>query len=898
MPTYKIIGRRFLRKYTAPEATPVYAAATDAARIVRELCNVPWEASAVRQAEMPPHGDEDNPQNRERFDAALFCAGHADNMHRAYANAAVYRYALPSAAVGKTLTGLAVRVTSDPYNAAGARVHVFANATGEIPTSCRAVRGDGDDGQPLEDGTAAAGVAPRETKTVKGQDYWYPVTAEASLAPTGGLVLQKYLFVAVVLESYATTRGNWLEGASHADNLVTATLSEAVDGWTDGGTHDLSGEDGREFVVVSGGVMAAPPSGACAVRALSLQRTGDAFVRRAAEAVQERPRVCGIRLLDVSSPSAATFLEPLSGAEASGVVAVPALTDYFGWFNVTFGASTVTQNVDQALSHGVVGGDFQDGTFTDLPGLLIVARAGGRTSVVRSERPLGSLLKFNNAALRRQTAAFGAEDGGFPGSWLSYAPSAADGATAANFKWDRILALRLGTRSYQLDGVNLLVALDEAGTSVVGAMFRSTGTAPAAWKARGADAAALVPYVSDPVASSERRVVCTYAAAVLHDATARTVSCGGVSVSYVGTVTAVRPLNGAASSATATLVVVSGRLASVGGVPCANCAVVTFGASEASVAAPECDAALTPDTYRGFAVSCPCGSAPDASTFYATGAFTSLGGVPARGAAVWSRGRLRPLGLPEGTRWPEYFLATDAFGGRAAVWVDAADDGGGEGAPGVWEAPAAAATDAQSAFGLRRLYAALYAGEVPSVPVPASDARPGAAFVVRGDEVSVPTAGGKVAARRWGLAAAPLAVPFSCPRDFAASRIRLSWGAVAATPGSRVNVWLARGRYAESAPESLPKALFTGEAARVGEWELAGTVLPEDGAAGSATLDVAPIENDVATLLFVAFAGQDDLNPSSGMALPRGVGALDVDPFTGEATGLSSGFLPDVTLLE
>ena len=248
MPAYKIIGKRFLRKYTAPEATPVYAAATDAARIVRELCNVPWEASDVRQAEMPPHGDEKNPQNRERFDAALFCAGHADNMHRAYANAAVYRYALPAAAVGKTLTGLAVRVTSDPYNAAGARVHVFTGATGEIPTNCRTVRGDGDDGQPLEDGTVAAGVAPRTTRTVSKQDYWYPATAEASLAPTGGLVLQKYLFVAVVLESYATTRGNWLEGASFADNLVSVTLSAAVPGWTDGGTYDLCGSTSLRLI--------------------------------------------------------------------------------------------------------------------------------------------------------------------------------------------------------------------------------------------------------------------------------------------------------------------------------------------------------------------------------------------------------------------------------------------------------------------------------------------------------------------------------------------------------------------------------------------------------------------------------------------------------------------------
>ncbi len=289
MATYKIIGKRYLRKYTAPEATPVYAAATDAARIVRELCNVPWEASAVRQAEMPPHGDETNTQNREKFDAALFCAGHADGMHRAYANAAVYRYAIPSAAVGKTLTGLAVRVTSDPYNAAGARVHVFTSATGEPPTNCRTVRGDGDDGKPLADGTVAAGVAPRETRAYKGKDYWYPATAEASLAPTGGLVLQKYLFLAVVLESYATTRGNWLEGASYADNLVSVTLSSDVTGWTDGGTYDLRDAETREMTVVRGGVLPSVPKGSASLaRRVTVRADADLLVE--ADGSQTAPR--------------------------------------------------------------------------------------------------------------------------------------------------------------------------------------------------------------------------------------------------------------------------------------------------------------------------------------------------------------------------------------------------------------------------------------------------------------------------------------------------------------------------------------------------------------------------------------------------------------------------------
>ena len=110
-------------------------------------------------------------------------------------------------------------------------------------------------------------------------------------------------------------------------------------------------------------------------------------------------------------------------------------------------------------------------------------------------------------------------------------------------------------------------------------------------------------------------------------------------------------------------------------------------------------------------------------------------------------------------------------------------------------------------------------------------------------------------------------------------------------------MWLKRGEYLRAYPTNYPKALFTGEAKEAGGWELVGTVTPADGTAGSATLDVDPIVDDAATLLFVAFVGQDDFNPSAGMTLPRGVGSLNVNAVAGTATGLDAGFKPDVTLI-
>ena len=275
MATYKIIGKRFLRKYTEPGTSPVYAAAVQAQRVVDSFCDVPWEPVKPSAATMTYHTDEvldekegvtgldRNVAIRDQFDAALFCAGHSGGQHRAYANAACYRYTMPDEAVGETLESISLQVTSDPYNAAGARIHVLTNSTGEIPTNCHDCRGEDSGGDVVDDGTTASSVAKRTVKTVSGTDYWYPTTETVTLEPTGGLTLQKYLFVVVALESYSTVRGNWLEGCSFIENKVSVTTAAAIDGWSDGDTLDLSFDESDEtaFPVVSGGVLPCGASG-------------------------------------------------------------------------------------------------------------------------------------------------------------------------------------------------------------------------------------------------------------------------------------------------------------------------------------------------------------------------------------------------------------------------------------------------------------------------------------------------------------------------------------------------------------------------------------------------------------------------------------------------------------
>ena len=206
MATYRIAGRRWLRKYTAPQISPVYAASVDVRMVVESLCDVPWKRTFTKDARMTYHTDEvisEDPEItgldmnviiRDSFDAALFCADHKGGQHRAFANVACYRYTMPDEAIGKSISALNIQVTSDPYNSKGVRLHTFTNTTGEIPMNCHVLRGEDASGEIIEDGTTAAEVAPRTTEIRGETEYWYPTMETITLAPSGGMVLQRYLF--------------------------------------------------------------------------------------------------------------------------------------------------------------------------------------------------------------------------------------------------------------------------------------------------------------------------------------------------------------------------------------------------------------------------------------------------------------------------------------------------------------------------------------------------------------------------------------------------------------------------------------------------------------------------------------------------------------------------------
>lgn len=232
--TAKTKAARFLRKYTASADTPVYAAAIDAQTCVLALCDVPWEESRNPGGAFTSHNADsldENVANRDAFDAALFCAGHAGGKHRAYANAACYRITVPEAGIGATLENISFSAASDPYNAAGLRIHVFTSDDPDVPMNCRTLRGEDASGDIIDQSATAAGAVPRTAQTAAdGSVSWFAASGTVSLSPD--LTLEKYIFIVVALENYNTSRGNWLEGSGFARNDFSLTTDIEID-WTE-----------------------------------------------------------------------------------------------------------------------------------------------------------------------------------------------------------------------------------------------------------------------------------------------------------------------------------------------------------------------------------------------------------------------------------------------------------------------------------------------------------------------------------------------------------------------------------------------------------------------------------------------------------------------------------------
>ena len=874
--SYRIRGARWLRMWTAADRSSVYAAQSEAQKIADTLCDVPWTRAKSDGPAMFPLTAaktlDENPANRDLFDAALFCAEHSDGAHRAYANAAMYLFKLPSTS-GVSLKSVTVHVESDAYNALGARIAVHLLSSAELPTVCAVVR-TGD--------AHAEGVAARRTVERDGRNYWYSNSADVTI--TGGTSespaaigeLTQYLAVFVGMENYATSRNEWLEGASYIRNLIEIETDAVVTGWTDGSTHECANEGAApEFNVT---------------RAMAAHgRQGRSF-KFAAE-----------RLSNGWQVPEATGTAPSKG----------------GYWSSSSDHSPSNRAVE--IEFPVVGAAICPALETGAYSLCVELRAGGDGNVLPALRfralAYNGTLTSGAAALDYRT---GTMDDLRPLSAYKLLSGGAARSVMLVGSAEMSTAVADTGGNGAQGKAGLLVVGGDDGVHVLGmaAGFYGTGTPFVASKI------GLVPAGSDVKAAEGRAdfIICRAAPRFLGDGSSFAggtlpmdlVDCdfaavgrtdGGFCLNGGATVPVDGEILGFAHDYTCFkgAFFVYGDLRSVNGVKCRNVARVTLGATGVRVERPAWDAAITPDRHADFRIS-SCPAAP--RKFLVTGAFDHLAHAPstdyggrailalsdASGTTVATAGvaSLSAVSGVIGDEHPTFhelltFTSTSNFGvywqtGGTATTYDAGD------------LPDTNAAAGAAVAGLRAVYGDVYDGLL----APAGEEADGAGFVVEREARTFPLSTGTDATRKvWTVGASALLVPFSAPIGFRAAKVKLEWTVPASpetsnelesietgdgVPAPRFAVWLMRGRRVEEADGLTAHELWDATACECGGWELVGTADADD---ESATLDLArPLADAVGTFLLTAWASQDAFDPS-GEASQYGV----------------SGWRPDITLI-
>ena len=876
MSKYKIIGQRFLRKYTAKKKTPVYSSQIDVHTIAESLCDVKWEKVSAKDATMSYHDEkllDKNVVERDVFDAALFCSDHVDGLHLAPAYAAVYVYEMPATAVGKTLKSLKLQVTSDPYNSNGARIHVMAADELEIPTNCRICRGENDSGEIIADGSTVSSVAVRTTKTVGGNVYWYPTNETCNIAPTA-MLLKKYLFIFVLMENYEAVRGNWIEGSSYIRNSVEIETLEDVVGWTDGSTYDLSNCAAREYTICRYGGLPFLKSEMTGLKTLTLQRMGDELVSMKLPTPGEKSDNAFSKV----EYSFQSVLAQLDGPVTSVDVMQPV-------------AVTLSNEIEylRVVQFAVITGAFSKGSFTGLPGFLLYDLFRDR---VLEDIPLTGFDRHLLAAARsgRLRGGFAYADGDIKTSavvsvWALFEEGA---FRDSSFKVSPFASFTIDQLSGEISNPSLQPNIWFEGDKKCHFIVQSG--ASESFKYDRIEHLYLEDGKIKPVEGKF---------------TGHFPSSG---VEYEGIINAIRPIRPVAYNEYK--FVVSGNLKSVGGVSCKNCAIVTCTSTSASVQVPAFDSQITPDTYESFSVSHDLDSVlrrgpgnyssgyGDEKRCIVSGAFNALGGnTTFRKAVDISDNNLTPRAdLVDVSR----VIGAVSINERCVIY--------GQGARkstsiDVYDALSlrTSVTSVETAIGLRTLFAKFYTNKLNDISRSAvgSKVRIGAGFSVKPSSLSLNAFDGvtylKVTVPTWQMTLSSLVVPFAVPQDFRASGIRLNWSNLTATPGAKLNVWLKRDSFIEEMPELSDKSYYLADKTLVDGWEHIGTI---DGGESSSLLNIKVLTGYCATLLFTAFISMDDVNPPDGVLQAHGVAPqLDVDAITGAIEGLDKTWKPNITLI-
>jgi hypothetical protein len=720
--------------------------------------------------------------------------------------------------------------------------------------------------------THVEGVAPRKAEG----GTWYSNNGYAIITPEGGLALKKYLFVFVMMENYAVARNGFLEGAAYVDNVFEMEVSAEISQLNATDVNDLSVLEthvySKEVNVCRNGVLPLLTSQITGLKTITVQRTGDELI---AAKLLDGGTNAGNALCKLDA-SIASVVAELDGPVTSIDVMQPNVIRY----------SDGKKYYWTAVQFAVITGAFSKGSFTGLPGFLIYDVWRGK---ILEDIPLTGFDSNLVSAARN-----GRLRGGF-----AFATSGNSSSTVVRV-WALFETGALVNNYGVYPFAHFTIAQNSGIVSNPG--FESVTFSPET----------KCHYIVQPGAEegflyNQAEELYLDNGKIMRAAGNFTNHFPASGVAYEGVINAIRPLR--ANKYGEWRFMVSGKLASVGGKACKNCAIITFTTSSATVTVPAFDEIITPDTYESFSVShqLSCLIANSGGTvswnwgeediYLVSGAFNALGGNTTFKKAVEIVGgqRTTKAALADVSR---VIGAVPIYGGQI-IYAQGARKSGAIEVFDIADLHPDVAT-AESAIGLRTLYAKLYTNKLYNISqsVVGSKERIGAGFVVKTGAVKVNALNGttysEVSVPTWQMSLASLVVPFSVPQDFRATLLRLDWPKLTTT-GGKLNVWLKRDSYVSEMPDLSDASFYLADRPAIDGWELLGTV---DSGETSSSFALEALAGYCATLMFTAFISLDDLNPSDAMTMPQGVAtALDVNSITGAVSGLDSTWKPDITLL-
>ena len=240
MGNYSIQARRFVMQQVDTLPSPCFSTEAQASSTFEALkLNATWRLTPRGTlAVLPVTGSENTEGNMaklDNLDAFSFCTDHKDGQHILRMGLVAYRATLPNAFIGTNMSSISINLHGDPFLRDGTIVGIVPSAS-DLPasdwvTTMQNAQGKIIQGAKRTEVSAATPSCPN-CVTWFSQSKVYALTGNTTFDdgatgsfPSGGITLQKHLFIYIAMANYQRVRNAWVEGSAMMNSAIAFTAA-------------------------------------------------------------------------------------------------------------------------------------------------------------------------------------------------------------------------------------------------------------------------------------------------------------------------------------------------------------------------------------------------------------------------------------------------------------------------------------------------------------------------------------------------------------------------------------------------------------------------------------------------------------------------------------------------